>query len=295
MEIPRGVALPDREVRAGLERLAVEVALEAGRLIVDERPDDLGVAKTKSSATDVVTVMDQRAQDLLRARILEARPHDGFFGEEEGGTATRSEITWVVDPIDGTVNYLYGIPAYAVSVAAAVGDPRRPGAWAPVAGAVVNPVTGELYRAHLDGGAWLEVRGGAPRRLVVPDPSPDLGQALAGTGFGYAADRRAWQTRVLLEVIPSIRDIRRFGSAALDICAVATGTLDCYFERGLNPWDLAAAWVVLAEAGGVLSGLAGGPPDDVMVVGAAPPLHEQLERVVRAAAAEAGSEGTAAR
>jgi myo-inositol-1(or 4)-monophosphatase len=286
---------PGTDELTELEQLAIDAATEAGRFILDERPAQLRVAETKSSATDVVTVMDQQAEQMLRQRITAARPHDAIVGEEAAAKDGESGVTWLIDPIDGTVNYLYGIPAYAVSVAAAVGDPRRPGAWAPVAGAVVNPVTGELYRAHLDGGAWLEVRGGAPRRLVVPDPSPDLGQALAGTGFGYAADRRAWQTRVLLEVIPSIRDIRRFGSAALDICAVATGTLDCYFERGLNPWDLAAAWVVLAEAGGVLSGLAGGPPDDVMVVGAAPPLHEQLERVVRAAAAEAGSEGTAAR
>jgi myo-inositol-1(or 4)-monophosphatase len=290
VNLPPGLALPDQTVRTELERLAVQVALEAGRLIVDERPDDLGVAKTKSSATDVVTVMDQRAQDLLRARIHEARPQDGFFGEEEGGTAARSEITWVVDPIDGPVNYLYGIPAYAVSVAAVVGDPRRAGQWAPVAGAVVNPVTGELFRAHLGGGAWLAVHGGVPRRLAVPDPAPDLAQALAGTGFGYEAERRAWQTRLLLSVIPHIRDIRRFGSAALDICAVATGTLDCYFERGLNPWDLAAAWLVLAEAGGVFTGLAGGPPDGSMVVAAAPVLHAQLEPLVRAAAQQAGAE-----
>jgi myo-inositol-1(or 4)-monophosphatase len=290
VDIPRGLTVPDQEVRASLEHLAVELAVEAGRLIVDDRPEDLGVAKTKSSATDVVTIMDQRAQDLLRARLREARPHDGFLGEEEGETTAHSEITWVVDPIDGTVNYLYGIPLYAVSVAAVVGDPRRPGAWAPVAGAVINPVTGELFSAHLGGGAWLRVRDGAPQRLAVPEPAADLGQALAGTGFGYAAHRRAWQTRVLLEVIPSIRDIRRLGSAALDICAVATGTLDCYFERGLNPWDLAAAWLVLSEAGGVFTGLAGAPPDNSMVVGAAPALHAQLEPIVRAAAANAGSE-----
>jgi myo-inositol-1(or 4)-monophosphatase len=290
VDVPHGLVAPEPAELADLESLAVEVALEAGRLIVDERPVDLGVAKTKSSATDVVTVMDQRAQDLLRSRIHEARPQDGFLGEEEGGAAARSEITWVVDPIDGTVNYLYGIPAYAVSVAAVVGDPGRPGAWAPVAGAVVNPVTRELFRARLGGGAWLRVGEGDARRLAVPDPAPDLSQALAGTGFGYAAQRREWQTRVLLEVIPRVRDIRRFGSAALDICAVATGTLDCYFERGLNPWDLAAAWLVLSEAGGVFGGLDGEPPGTPMVVGAPVSLFAQLEPLVRAAAARAGSE-----
>ncbi|QGN57523.1 inositol monophosphatase family protein [Nostocoides sp. HKS02] len=281
--------LPAPDDLVGLEQLALELALEAGRLIVDERPADLGVSHTKSTATDVVTVMDQRAQDLLRTRLQAARPHDGFLGEEEGGTSTRSEITWVVDPIDGTVNYLYGIPSYAVSVAAVVGDPSQPGAWRPVAGAVVNPVTAQAFHARLGGGAWLRVGDGPDTQLALADP-PQLSQALAGTGFGYDARRRAWQTRVLAGVITQVRDVRRIGSAALDICAVAAGTLDCYFERGLNPWDLAAAWLVLTEAGGRFTGLAGGPPDTAMVVGAAPTLHVALEAVVRAAAEAAGDE-----
>jgi myo-inositol-1(or 4)-monophosphatase len=233
--------------------------------------------------------MDQRAQDLLRDRLHAARPQDGFFGEEEGGSATRSSLTWVVDPIDGTVNYLYAIPAYAVSVAAVVGDPTTPGAWAPVAGAVLNPVTGELFSAAVGQGARLRVDGGEPQRLRV-GPAPETGQALAGTGFGYDPRRRAWQARLLVEVLPQVRDIRRIGSAALDICAVAAGTLDCYFERGLNPWDMAAAWLVLVEAGGSFTGLAGGPPDPWMVVGAAEPLHGRLEQLVRAAVERAGDE-----
>jgi myo-inositol-1(or 4)-monophosphatase len=281
--------VPAPEVLVELEQVAVEVALEAGRLIVDERPDDLGVAKTKSSATDVVTVMDQRAQDLLRQRLHAARPQDGFLGEEEGGAAARSEITWVVDPIDGTVNYLYGIPAYAVSVAAVVGDPGRSGAWRPVAGAVVNPVTGELFHAREGAGAWLVVGDAEPRRLRVGGPAA-LGQALAGTGFGYDPARRRWQANLLVEVLPQVRDIRRLGSAALDICGVAAGTLDCYFERGLNAWDMAAAWLVLTEAGGAFTGLDGHPPGEDMVVAGAPALHTALERAVRTAAARAGDQ-----
>jgi myo-inositol-1(or 4)-monophosphatase len=269
-----------------LERIAVELSVEAGRLIVDERPPDLGVAKTKSTATDIVTVMDQRAQDLLRARLRAVRPRDGFLGEEDGGAATRSATTWVVDPIDGTVNYLYGIPSYAVSVAAVVGDPTVPGSWSPVAGAVVNPVTGELFHARLGGGSWLRVGQGAPRRLTLGEP-PELGQALAGTGFGYDSDRRRSQAEVLLHVLPQVRDIRRIGSAALDICAVAAGTLDCYFERGLNPWDMAAAWLVLSEAGGLFTGLGDAPPDGDMVVAAAPTLHSRLEEIVRHATEQA--------
>jgi myo-inositol-1(or 4)-monophosphatase len=280
--VPDG--LPLRE----LEQLAVEVALEAGRLIVDDRPDSLGVSKTKSSATDVVTVMDQRAQDLLRARLRAARPQDGFLGEEEGGASGSSGVTWVVDPIDGTVNYLYGIPAYAVSVAAVVGDPAVPGQWAPVAGAVVDPERGHLFHASLGGGAWRSVDGGSGKRLQVGDQS-DLSHALVGTGFGYEAPVRVWQTRVLLEVIEHIRDIRRIGSAALDLCHVADGGLDAYFERGLNAWDMAAGWLVLSEAGGLFGGLAGRPADSAMVLAAAPGLFAELDEVVAAAVAHVGT------
>ena len=287
MELPA----PDATTVEALERLAVDVCLEAGRLVVDERPANLGVAKTKSTATDVVTIMDQRAQDLLRSRLHAARPQDGFLGEEEGGTDTRSEITWVVDPIDGTVNYLYDIPSYAVSVAAVVGDPTTPGAWRPVAGAVVNPVTGELFHARVGSGAWLRVGTAPGKRLEIGSP-PALGHALVGTGFGYDALRRDWQARVLLEVLPQIRDIRRIGSAALDICSVAAGGLDGYFERGLNPWDMAAAWLVLTEAGGVFSGLGTEPPSDAMVVAAATPLHTELHAVVMRATERAGAEVT---
>ena len=284
-------ATPDDVTLEALESIAVEVAVEAGRLIVDERPANLGVSKTKSTATDVVTVMDQRAQDLLRRRLHEARPQDGFLGEEEGGTDGRSEITWVVDPIDGTVNYLYGIPSYAVSVAAVVGDPTTGGAWRPVAGAVVNPVTGEVFGARAGGGSWLRAGRSEPRRLELADPPP-LGHALVGTGFGYDTVRRRWQATVLLDVLPEVRDIRRLGSAALDICSVAAGSLDAYYERGLNPWDMAAAWLVLVEAGGVFTGLDGEPPTDRMVVAAAPTLHTALHDVVRRAAGRAGVDAT---
>jgi myo-inositol-1(or 4)-monophosphatase len=283
------LAVPSAEELEQLEGLALELALEAGRLIVDERPDDLGVSHTKSTATDIVTVMDQRAQDLLRSRLHSARPQDGFLGEEEGGADARSQITWVVDPIDGTVNYLYGIPSYAVSVAAVVGDPSTAGAWRPVAGAVVNPVTQEAFHARLGGGAGRRVGSGPDEALRLAEP-PDLSQALVGTGFGYDARRRVWQGRVLAEVLGEVRDIRRIGSAALDLCAVAAGSLDCYFERGLNAWDMAAAWLVVTEAGGAVTGLAGAPPSGAMVVAGAPPLHGALEAVLRAAVEAVGGE-----
>jgi myo-inositol-1(or 4)-monophosphatase len=281
------VPVPDDLPLADLEALAVEVALEAGALIVDQRPERLGVSRTKSSATDVVTVMDQRAQDLLRERLRAARPDDGFLGEEEGGGSGSSGVTWVVDPIDGTVNYLYELPAYAVSVAAVVGDPRVPGAWTAVAGAVVDPVHRRHYRAHRGGGAWL-VEPGREARRVTTGTTADLGHALVGTGFGYEPDTRLWQSRVLVEVITHIRDVRRIGSAALDLCAVAEGRLDAFFERGLNPWDLAGAAVVLTEAGGVVSGIDGEPPSPSMVVAGPPALHAALAERVSAAVRAVG-------
>ena len=238
---------------ADLRAIAVEVAAAAGGLIVADRPERLHVA-TKSTDTDVVTEMDQRAQDYLVAALRERRPDDGFVGEEEGESHLgASGITWVVDPIDGTVNYLYGVPAYSVSVAAVTGDPRIEGGYEPLAGAVVNPVTGDVYSAARGEGATRTDRTGTVVRLRVNDVD-DLGQALVATGFGYAADRRAWQAAVLAGLLPEIRDIRRMGSAALDLCRVAEGSVDAYYERGLNAWDLAAGWLIVTEAGGTVSG-----------------------------------------
>ncbi len=256
VEAGSGAGLPPDDERAELERLAVEVAVEAGRLIVEERPRDLGVDVTKSTRTDIVTVMDLRSQDLIMERLSAARPGDSVFGEERGGVAGDSAVTWVVDPIDGTVNYLYGIPAYAVSVAAVVGDPTVPGGFVPFVGAVVNPVSGEVYHARTGGGAWLAEPGRSERRLAA-GPGPDLALALVSTGFGYAAQRRRWQAGVLADVLPWVRDIRREGGAALDLCHIATGRVDAFYETGLNAWDLAAAWVVMTEAGVVVGGLDG--------------------------------------
>ncbi len=281
------IPLPPDVDPVALVAVAEQVALEAGRLIVDERPEDLGVAETKSSMTDVVTVMDQRSQDLLLARLGELRPEDGFAGEEKGGRPGTSGVTWVVDPIDGTVNYLYGFPAYAVSVAAVVGDVSVVGGWRPVAGAVVNPATGERFTASLGGGARRAV-GETVRALRAG--SPELGLALCGTGFGYDADRRRWQGEVLAEVLPRVRDIRRAGSAALDLCRVADGSLDAYYERGLNPWDFAAGWLVAEEAGAVVTNLAGGHPETSMTIAAGPSLHADLQALLGEIVARVGPE-----
>ena len=270
--------LPDDALASALEALAADVARSAGRLVVDERPDAVEVSATKSSATDVVTVMDQRSQDHLVARLGEARPDDAVLGEESGGATGTSGITWVIDPIDGTVNYLYGIPAYAVSVAAVVGDPTTPGAWRPFAGAVYNPVTDELYRARSGGGAHLVV--GEGQHTLSPTRCTELGQALVGTGFGYAAQRRESQGRLVLDLLPRVRDIRRIGSAALDLCSVGAGLLDAYYETGLNPWDLAAGWLVATEAGASVGGFDG--PGESLTWACAPGLTTAFPDLVEA-------------
>jgi myo-inositol-1(or 4)-monophosphatase len=223
--------------------------------------------------------MDQRSQELIIELLAAARPDDAVLGEEEGGSTGTSGLTWVIDPIDGTVNYLYGIPAYAVSVAVVVGDPAVAGAWQPVAGAVLNPESGELFHAHLGGGARLTTDAGT--RTLRTTAATDVAHALVGTGFGYAADLRRRQAELLVDLLPRVRDIRRHGGAALDLCGLAAGRLDAYYESALNPWDRAAGELVAREAGAVL----GGPVGDVLtrdlVWGAAPGLAAQFGPLVR--------------
>ncbi|MEO7061290.1 MAG: inositol monophosphatase family protein [Lapillicoccus sp.] len=262
-----------------LGHLAVAVALEAGRLIVDGRPDDLVASATKSSPTDVVTVMDTRSEELIRSRLLDARPDDGILGEEGADHLGTSAVTWVVDPIDGTVNYLYGIPAYAVSIAAVTGDPGTPGDWEVLAAAVADPSLGIVYHATLGGGAYATRTGGAARRLHVGELDA-LAGALVGTGFGYTEERRRHQGELLLQVVPLVRDIRRIGSAALDLCMVASGQLDGFYEVGLNPWDLAGGWLIVAEAGGVVTGPSGGPPTAELTVAGNRAVHAALAAIV---------------
>ena len=278
----------DRDL-AALERVACDVAEAAGRLVLDERPAALGTS-VKSSRTDVVTEMDQRSQELILDRLAALRPDDAVLGEEEGGASGTSGVTWVVDPIDGTVNYLYGIPEFAVSVAAVVGDPA--GDWWPVAGAVLAVSRAELFHAHLGGGARLTAHDGT--RTVRTSDADDLGLSLVGTGFGYLPDRRARQGRALAELVASVRDIRRQGSAALDLCAVACGRLDGYYETGLNPWDRAAGQLVATEAGARVGGLTGDTPGADLTWAAAPGVAEALSDVVRTLTTRHGIAGGAA-
>ncbi|MEX3648512.1 inositol monophosphatase family protein, partial [Mycolicibacterium porcinum] len=203
--------------------------------------DDARTVRSKSTPTDPVTIVDTETERWLRERLAVLRPGEAILGEEEGGRLDgRPGLSWVLDPIDGTVNFVYGIPAYAVSVAAQY-DGRS------VAGAVANVPAGEVYSAALGHGAEV-VRDGV-RSALRCSGVEELSMALLGTGFAYDPGRRARQAAVVAEVLPEVRDIRRIGSCALDLCMVAAGRLDAYYEEGVQVWDWAAAALIAAEAG----------------------------------------------
>jgi myo-inositol-1(or 4)-monophosphatase len=257
-----------------LLEIARTIALEAGALARQRRSEGVEVAASKSSPEDVVTFADQEAEALIRRRLSELRPQDGFLGEESGAERGTSGLTWVVDPIDGTVNFLYGIPQWAISIAVVEGEPE-PTTWRALAGCVYAPASDEVFTASLGGGAYLN---GTP---LSANEGRDLSQALVATGFGYSAERRGKQAAVVAELITSVRDIRRIGSAALDLCYVGAGRLDAYYEQGLNPWDMAAGALVAAEAGATVAGWNGAPAGRAFLLAAAPALAEGLEGLLR--------------
>jgi myo-inositol-1(or 4)-monophosphatase len=258
---------------AALLEVARSIATAAADLAARRRAEGVEVAATKSSLVDVVTHTDREVEEYLRERLARERPGDGFFGEEGEPDDSSTGLTWVVDPIDGTVNFLYGIPQWAVSVAVVEGGPD-PRSWRALAGCVVNPLAGETYEASLGGGAWS-----SGRRLAVSSPA-SLEQSLVGTGFSYDAARRVEQAEILGRFIHRVRDIRRMGAASLDLCAVASGRLDAYAERGLKPWDHAAGVLVAAEAGAVVGGEGDDAPDERLTVAAAPGIADELRRAL---------------
>ena len=254
--------------------LAVDVAREAAALVARGRSSAADSVDVKSSPVDVVTAVDRASEELITARLLSARPDDGLLGEEGAERAGTSGVRWVIDPIDGTVNFLYDLPAYAVSIAAEVDGVVR-------AGVVLNAATGELYTATEGGGAELSSPG-QPRPVRLTGSRPvSLEQALVATGFGYRVEQRRAQGAVVAGLLPRVRDIRRHGSSALDLCTAAAGRVDAYYELDLKPWDHAAGALVAAEAGLVVTGLGGRPFGEPMAVAAAPsiagPLLELLE------------------
>ena len=256
------------ESYASLLDLACDTAREAGRMLIERRPAaGPDVVLTKSSPTDVVTQMDSAAERLIVERIRRARPGDAFLGEEGGSSAGSSGVRWIIDPIDGTVNYLYDLPEWAVSVAAEVEGEI-------VAGAIEIPHYGETFTAVRGGGAFLHTRAGV-RQLRCNSGVP-LAQALVATGFGYFAERRAHQAEVLRGVLPRVRDIRRGGSCCVDLCSLASGRVDAYYERGVQEWDTAAGALIVREAGGHVGGLAGAEAGPEFTIAAEPVLFEAL-------------------
>lgn len=270
----------DAATLAELRELACDVARRCGRLITEERPERLEVASTKSSAVDIVTEMDQRSEELAHQLIFQARPDDGLLGEEGLDRPSTSGISWIIDPIDGTVSYLYGFPGYAVSVAAVVGDPHIEGAWRPVAGAVAFPPLDELFYASVGSGAWLVEADGSARQLHA-HPATTLEKSLVSTGFGYQVGQRTWQGQAVGALLPQIRDIRRTGSAALDMCQLAAGRTDAFYDHALNPWDVAAGWIIASEAGLSVSGLDTEYPTHLLVVAGSEPIVRQIVDVLR--------------
>ena len=263
--------------------IARSLAREVGEMIVGARAGEVTVASTKSSDIDPVTAIDIAAEKLLRERLAALRPDDAVLGEEGVDTPGTSGVTWVLDPIDGTVNYLYGLPHYGVSVAAVSGS-SRPTEWTMEAGAVFEGGTGRLYSAGRGLGAWVAERGAEPTR-IAPRPGPELSRTLLGTGFQYIAERRAIQGAVAARMLPQVRDIRRLGSCALDLCYVAAGNLDAYYEHGLNAWDFAAGALIAREAGVRVEGWDGAPPDPSFAIAARPETFDALHQALSDAGA----------
>ena len=255
---------------AELVALARGVAAEAAAVLVDGLDRARTTVDTKSTGTDMVTEMDRAAERLIVDRLLAARPDDGVLGEEGTDRPGTSGVQWVVDPLDGTTNYLYAHAGFAVSIAARIDG-------ASVAGVVHDPLHGDVFTAALGGGAFRN------DRPVHVSTETELGRALVATGFSYEPARRVRQAEVLTALVPRIRDVRRMGAASVDLCSVACGRVDAYYERGLQPWDHAAGALVAAEAGALLGDLDGGPVSFDFCLAAPPALFEPLRALLDAA------------
>jgi myo-inositol-1(or 4)-monophosphatase len=248
--------------------LAREAARSAGALLAERFEGPARGVTTKSSPTDLVSDADRDAEKLLVTMVESERPRDGILGEEGGGRTSATGLRWILDPLDGTVNFLFGIPAWCVSVA--VEDTRGM-----LVGVVHDPTREETFSAVRGGGAHLN--GDA----IEVSPRSDLATALIGTGFAYDVRGRSAQASLIPHVLPRVRDIRRAGSAALDLCSVACGRLDGFYEASMEVWDKAAGTLLVMEAGGRVSELA--PPLESLtpgVVAAGPGLHDALRDLV---------------
>jgi myo-inositol-1(or 4)-monophosphatase len=252
---------------AELLALGVETAAAAADFLRAGREGMTVALDTKSSPTDIVTAMDKAAEAMIVERLLAVRPDDGMLGEEGGERAGTSGVRWVIDPIDGTVNYLYRLPSWSVSIGAEVD------------GTVVAGVVHDGPRDVV----WTATRGGGACRdgvQVHASVETDLSKALLATGFSYVAERRRLQGQVIAGLLPRVRDIRRLGSAALDLCSAAAGHVDAYAEQSLHPWDLAAGGLIATEGGCRVEGLHGRPAGHALVIAAPPGLFGSLHDVL---------------
>ncbi|MDO5700590.1 MAG: inositol monophosphatase family protein [Bowdeniella nasicola] len=283
--------------------IATDIAVRAAHLAAMTRDRGVRIAAAKSTPTDIVTEADRATEAFIRDLLTEERSADGFYGEESGTATSTSGYTWVVDPIDGTVNYAYDLPAWAVSVAVVAHGEQEayPETWRPVAGVVVNPRLGEVWRAATGRGASLA-------RLTVTDRGEEatpeeaaraltyeltdhrplrlegeraLATSLIATGFAYDPQVRVTQAEQVLAIIDRCRDIRRFGAASLDLVGVAAGRVDAYFERGLHPYDHAAGALIAREAGALVWGPGGGRENEDLTVVTHPALAEQLDALLK--------------
>jgi len=257
-----------------LREVARRVAVDAAAVLVDGLSRTRATIETKTTGTDMVTEMDRAAEAHIRAALRAARPDDAMVGEEGTADDGTTGVQWIVDPIDGTTNYLYGHPGFAVSVAAALDGEV-------VAGVVVDPLHDDVFTASRGGGAH---RNGQPIRA---SERAELAHALVATGFSYEPARRRRQAEVLVDVLPRVRDIRRMGAAAVDLCSVGCGRVDAFYEKGLAPWDYAAGALVAAEAGAIVGDLDGGPVSSDFALAAAPGVFDALRRLLADAGARA--------
>lgn len=266
--------------------VALEAALGAAELVRTRRAELIasgalvGTAETKSSDVDPVTVVDKESEEHITRTLKELRPTDGIVGEEGTSLESESGVRWIVDPIDGTVNFLYGIPQYAISIAAAAGEKL-------IAAVVINVATGRTYIARAGEGAYVEDDEGWHQLTCSPQEKGTVAHALVATGFSYIPEWRAQQAQIITNLLPQVRDIRRMGSAALDLCALAEGTVNAYYEHGIHPWDYAAGALIAAEAGARVHhpGLSASGKDGELTAAAAPGVWEEFREVLAAAGA----------
>ena len=251
----------------GLREIAEAVAREAGRQLREAFAGPLLNVQSKSSPTDLVSEADHAAERLIRERLASARPGDGFLGEEGGDEEGTTGIRWVVDPLDGTINFLFGIPQWAVSIACEDSGGT-------LAGVIYDPMRDELWSALRDGPPLLD------GREIHASTRDDLGTAMVATGFGYDAEVRRMQAEEVARLLPRVRDIRRFGSAALDLAWTAAGRYDAFYERGLNHWDRAAGELLCVRAGLAVRELEPAPPAAGGVLVAAHALIGELDSLV---------------